>query len=121
MFFFGGFGSIMPYIVYLSLMWICIIIGVRVPFRNVFGFQPAQELKIETVSVVVHPEEFVHYFDISIKSQKKAHLVSFDYFLSIDFTPIDENILHSGIYHASPLYARIIDASGLRAPPVILI
>jgi hypothetical protein len=119
MLFFGGFGSVLPYIVYLSLMWICILIGVRGHFKSLLGFGHPQENKIESVLLIVQHEQLDHLYNVTIKKQKPGPVVPMAFFLSFDFTPVIENILHPNMYHGSAIYAHIIDACGLRAPPRI--
>lgn len=43
MLFFGGFGSILPYLLYLSVVWICILLGVKGNIRNLVEADSAAE------------------------------------------------------------------------------
>jgi hypothetical protein len=118
MLFFGSYGSVLPYIVYLSLMWICILIGIRGQFKSFLGFHNVEENKIESVtSIVQHDDRLAHFFEITVKQQTQATVAPMALFLCFGFTPVIDNIFHQSIYHGSPIYAHIIDACGLRAPP----
>jgi hypothetical protein len=118
MLFFGGFGSVLPYIVYLSLMWICILIGVRSQLKSIISFRNPQEIKIETATIIVQQDRVAHFFDVKIRKQKPAPVISMGLFLSFDFPPVENNF-HPVMYHASLICAHIVDACGLRAPPRI--
>lgn len=43
MFFFGGYSTILPYLVYLSIVWICILIGVKGDIWKVFHSEKTSE------------------------------------------------------------------------------
>jgi hypothetical protein len=119
MLFFGGFGSVLPYIVYLSAVWICIIIGVRGQFKGLLGFKTPVETKIEAVAVNIQHTEVAHLFELRITKQKPAIHIPFDYFLLHTLISEIHNILPRSIYLVRPLFSHIIDASGLRAPPIV--
>jgi hypothetical protein len=56
MFFFSGFGPIFPYLIYLSLIWICILFGFGHKFRIVIHFQPVKS-HISYVNEKFHSSE----------------------------------------------------------------
>jgi hypothetical protein len=43
MFFFNGFGSVLPYLIYLSLIWICILFGFGQKIRAIVHPQSVEE------------------------------------------------------------------------------
>ena len=47
MLFFGGFGSMIPYLIYLSIVWICVLVGIRGNITNLFRQSTDSELVIE--------------------------------------------------------------------------
>jgi hypothetical protein len=120
MLFFGGFGSVLPYFIYLSLMWICVLIGIRGQIKSILGISPLQETKIENVSLIIKQERVADFSFVKIKKQRPAAVIQMGLFLSFDFTDIIDNNFHSFSYPGNQIYAYIIDASGLRAPPQII-
>ena len=47
MFFFGGYSTILPYLVYLSIVWVCILIGVKGDIWKIFNSdEPSEQILI---------------------------------------------------------------------------
>jgi hypothetical protein len=118
--FFEGFGSVFPYIVYLSIMWICILIGTKGQIKSILGLQPSIENKIERVSLKKENLEAVYFFTTSSdkKIAAKNEIKENSLHLGNNFTV--QNISYAFYIDTSHIYGQFTDACGLRAPPIIL-
>lgn len=50
MVFFGGFGSMLPYLIYLSIVWVCVLVGMRSNIASLFRQSTTTELIVEEKS-----------------------------------------------------------------------
>jgi hypothetical protein len=120
MFSFGGFSSILPYIGYLSVMWICIIIGVGGQLKNYFGVKDQKLQKTETVISKEHCTSEYACFQrvISEKSVKSQNLFATDLYFQFRNIIKEHPVFSEG---STPLVLpQIAIACGLRAPPSII-
>ena len=78
MFFFGGINSILPFIIYLSLVWICMLIGYSGRVKDITQFLSSGTEYTETHSAPEKNENFylIHEIDSRIKKDQKKIKVS---------------------------------------------
>ncbi len=85
MIFFSSFGSILPYLLYLSVVWLCILIGFRgnlmMREKSQAGIEKSADLKQRTISDHQVYADF-QYSDSSEKNNKvvkESALIHFEY------------------------------------------
>lgn len=124
MFYFGGFGSVLPYFLYLSVVWICVLIGFRGQFFSFFtsGDETENievvEVKPNNASSTANTYFFSNYRDTkeNLSDNKSYSLKDFSGFVSIKncaaeyYTPPDKLILNA-----------VALSHFLRAPPQLTI
>jgi hypothetical protein len=79
MIFFEGFGSLFPYIISLSLIWVCLIFGLRGQILEVLHIPTTRKLDISPASLKTNDSGIFHYYDyskIEHKSEKKLNSIS---------------------------------------------
>jgi hypothetical protein len=74
MFFLGGFNSIFPYLIYLSLIWIFLLVGVHGKLRD-FWHAAVQKKQRSELSVHFPSEERIVYFTPETKAPLKVSTV----------------------------------------------
>jgi hypothetical protein len=65
MMFFEGFSSVFPYIIYLLLIWICLIFGLRTQILEAIHLSPSKNLIIDKKANKTNDNIIIQYFDYS--------------------------------------------------------
>jgi hypothetical protein len=120
MFSFGGFSSILPYIVYLSVMWVCILIGASGQMNKLLGIIAAPNHSIEST---VREKRNVSNTVFYKKIVKNNSLKSKEAFAAFLFLPVQTVVPDKIIYldkdkKLSPEHNTVFN--GLRAPPCLI-
>jgi hypothetical protein len=74
MIFFESFGSLFPYLISLSLIWVCLIFGLRGQILEVLHIPTSRKLDISPASLKTNDSrifQYYHYTQIDHKNEKK--------------------------------------------------
>jgi hypothetical protein len=65
MIFFEGFGSLFPYFIYLSLIWICLIFGFRGQIVEILHLTGSKNQAISPTTLNSNDNKIFHYYDFT--------------------------------------------------------
>jgi hypothetical protein len=65
MIFFEGFGSLIPYTIYLSMIWICLIFGFRTQILEVFHLSTSNKITENTSALKTYDDKIIRFFEYS--------------------------------------------------------
>lgn len=118
MFSFAGFSSIIPYIGYLSIMWVCILIGVGGHVNKLLVIFKGQTEVAETSVIENKNQETANLLKITISKEKiQREIYAAGLFSS--YPPEKDISLQKIFYPVGFLSEGFISSKGLRAPPSI--
>lgn len=119
MFFFGGYSSILPYLLYLSVVWVCILVGIKGDIWKIFSSEDTSEQLIvandrgnsyEDVFVIIAGKENISY------TEKIFHN---NYALPEDLLSVkNDQKLYWNLFTSNWQHAFKISSRSLRGPPV---
>jgi hypothetical protein len=75
MIFFEGFGSLIPYLIYLSLIWICLIFGFRGQLLEILRLPSSKNQVISPASLKTYDSKIFNYFETA-KSEHQPEKTS---------------------------------------------
>jgi hypothetical protein len=118
MFFLSGFGSVIPYILYICIIWICVLFGYRIRFTEFFSTKPS-----EPAIAVTTARSFAaaQYHDISCEyrqdvNQHRTPDILKQYLIDVSNSiPAKHNIPHPPAFLIKPKVFLL--PFFLRAPP----
>jgi hypothetical protein len=118
MLFFGGYSSILPYLLYLSVVWVCVLVGVRGNIWKIFKSADNSE------HIIVSSNPGHTYEDVFILSAKAECLHNSEKDLHTNFTlpkkfSIQKNNqqIHWIVFALDWQHAHQISSRSLRGPP----
>jgi hypothetical protein len=117
MFSFGGFSSIIPYIGYLSVMWVCILIGVSGQYNKISGI-----LHFSTSSIITFQEINADYSKTThvFRQEQKVEAFSKRFIPAFGFVQYRKFFPAKFVFFDFPdktLEPAFYASAGLRAPP----
>ena len=119
MFSFGGFSSILPYIGYLSVMRICIIIGLSGHVNTIFGIFGNRSYSVETTLCERKcPEQSFYIKSLQSEPKKARGLFAASLFSTFQF--IAPPLINYSDVGFKILAEEVIALNGLRAPPPVI-
>jgi hypothetical protein len=118
--FFEGFGSVFPYIIYLSLIWVCLILGLRTQIFEVIHLSYSKNFTHENKVNKANDNIVIRYYDYSkysVRSFIHARTEPRIYcFCFVVFQKIKRRLREIGPYKNSYLYSSYTH----RGPPIII-
>jgi hypothetical protein len=120
MMFFEGFGSVFPYIIYLSLIWVCLIFGLRTQILEAIRLSYSKNFVNENNTKKANDNIVIKYYDYSkysVRSFIHARTEPRIYcFFFIVCQKIKRRLREIGPYKNSYLYSSYTH----RGPPIII-
>jgi hypothetical protein len=120
MMFFEGFGSVFPYIIYLSLIWVCLILGLRTQILEAIRLSYSKNFVNENNTKKANDNIVIKYYDYSkhsVRSFIHARTEPRIYcFVFIVCQKIKRRLRETGPYKNSYLYSSYTH----RGPPIII-
>ena len=119
MLFLGGLNSILPYIIYLSLIWICLIIGFTGKIGGMVHILVPKVVHTDQTSLQPYDNKVIQYFEYSAKEkQNPEEIISVHEPGKMQIPVTTECNLYSS--HDPFLNVLLLNANWFRGPPKAL-
>lgn len=87
MFFLGGINSVLPYVIYLSLIWVFLIVGFSGKVLQARQLLSARVYPLQKQHLKLYDQKVIHYYDHAVSKSKPAVQKSLSVNPGINFFP----------------------------------
>jgi hypothetical protein len=117
MFFLGGLNSVLPYIIYLSLIWVFLIVGFGGKILQAKQFFTPKTYYAENTALQFYDSKVFHFYQHTAVTQNPTIQKSGIVFPWIYFFPVAFNLVQGEVKTALLFDSRFCDSFGYRGPP----
>ena len=119
MLFFGGYSSILPYVLYLSVVWICILVGIKGDIQKIFSNKKMPEYALNAdISKSDYDTTYTIPYHDENSSDAQKNVQSALTFLDDNSFELNEYLLSWIAYTFNQRQSDHISFHFLRGPPV---
>jgi hypothetical protein len=120
MFFIGGLNSVLPYIIYLSLIWVFLIVGFGGKILQAKQFLTPKTYYADNSALQYYDSKVFHYYQHTADSQKQKAQNDRSVFSWSCFYPSEIDLVPSCGYNSpSSFDSEFYFSLGLRGPPTL--
>ena len=117
MFFIGGLNSVLPYIIYLSLIWVFLIVGFSGKILQAKQFLTPKTYYADNSALQYYDSKVFHYYHHTTDSQDPNSRNGLSEFSWTCFFPSATVLVTNGYKSPSTFDSEFYSAPGLRGPP----